>query len=230
MAKPSNRVGSRTHFESDSVIIRTMLVPFADLSESEAYLAFSQIIVPRPIAWALTDNGAELGEERWNLAPFSYFNGVTSAPPTVMFSIGDGMAGKMKDTHRNLKREPHCVIHIASASQAQAVQDTAAELPAGESEVRKFDLPLVDWEWPLPRLADAPVALGCVAHQFTRVGDTDQTIVFARIERLWMRDDIVSRDAQGRWVVDVAAYDPLARVGRGGYARLGPVFRPLVRG
>lgn len=207
-----------------------MLIPFAQLDEGETYLAFSQIIVPRPVAWVLTDNGEGApGDGRWNLAPFSYFNGVTSAPPMVMFSIGDGMAGKLKDTHRNLRRDPHCVIHIAGFSQAQAVQDSSAELPWGVSEVRECGLSVVDWEWPLPRLEAAPAAMGCVATQFTPVGDTDQTIVFARIEQLWMRDDIVSRDAKGRLVIDVAAYDPLARVGRGGYARLGTVVRPTMR-
>ena len=42
-------------------------------------------------------------------------------------------------------------------------------------------------------------------------------------------DDVVGHDDKGRLVVDVARYDPLARVGRGGYARLGPVFRPTIR-
>ena len=207
-----------------------MLIPFAELSESEAYLAFSQIIVPRPIAWVLSDNGTgSLPAQRWNLAPYSYFNAITSAPPTVMFSIGDGMAGKVKDTHRNLRERTHCVIHIASSSQAQVLQDTAAELPAGVSEVTTTGLALTEWEWPVPRIADAPCALGCVATQFTRVGDTDQTVVFAQIERLWLRDDVVGHDDKGRLVVDVARYDPLARVGRGGYAQLGPVFRPTIR-
>jgi flavin reductase (DIM6/NTAB) family NADH-FMN oxidoreductase RutF len=207
-----------------------MLIPFAELSESEAYLAFSQIIVPRPIAWVLSDNGTgALPAQRWNLAPYSYFNAITSAPPTVMFSIGDGMAGRVKDTHRNLRERARCVIHIASSSQAQVLQDTAAELPAGVSEVTTTGLALTEWEWPVPRIADAPCALGCVATQFTRVGDTDQTVVFAQIERLWLRDDVVGHDDKGRLVVDVARYDPLARVGRGGYARLGPVFRPTIR-
>lgn len=207
-----------------------MLIPFDALPESEAYLAFSQIILPRPIAWVLSDNGAgSAPAQRWNLAPYSYFNAITSAPPMVMFSIGDGMAGKTKDTHRNLRSEAHCVIHIAASSQAQVLQDTAAELPAGISEVHVAGIELVEWDWPVPRIANAPCALGCVATQFTRVGDTEQTVVFARIERLWMRDDIVSRDTNGRLVVDVARYDPLARVGRGGYARLGPVFRTKTR-
>ncbi len=210
-----------------------MLISFAEWSETEAYLAFSQLIVPRPVAWVLSDNGTSPGAQagqpamvRWNLAPFSYFNGVTSAPPMLMFSVGDGMAGRLKDTHRNLRRDPQCVVHIARSTQAQAVQDTAAELPWGVSEIDHAGLELTAWDWPLPRLAQAPVAMGCVATQFTPIGDTAQTLIFLRIERVWVQDEIASFDANGRLVIDIAAYDPLARVGRGGYASLGPVVRP----
>lgn len=81
-----------------------MNIELQRLSEVDAYLLFSQIIIPRPIAWVLTDNGTEQAAERWNLAPFSYFNSITSDPPMVMFSIGDCIARKIKDTYRNLKK------------------------------------------------------------------------------------------------------------------------------
>jgi flavin reductase (DIM6/NTAB) family NADH-FMN oxidoreductase RutF len=112
------------------------------------------------------------GAARAHLAPFSYFNGVTSAPPMRVFSVGDFMAGRLKDTHRNLRRDPQCVAHIARSTQARAVQDRAAGLPWGVSEIDHAGLELTDWDWPLPRLA---------------------------------------------------------RVGRGGYASLGPVLRPRQR-
>lgn len=200
--------------------------PIAGLAETEAYTLFSQIVIPRPVAWVLTDNGAERGEARWNLAPFSYFNGIGSAPPMVMFSIGNGMAGRQKDTHRNLTHTPECVIHIASVAQARALQDTAEELPADQSEVTTYGIALADWDWPLPRVADAPIAMGCVARQFTRVGDTEQIVVFAEIRKLWLRPGVASVDSNGRLRIDVAAVDPLARVGKGGYAGLKPVFWP----
>jgi flavin reductase (DIM6/NTAB) family NADH-FMN oxidoreductase RutF len=196
--------------------------PIDGLSETEAYTLFSQIVIPRPVAWVLTDNGTT--DSRWNLAPFSYFNAVSSAPPMVMFSIGNGMAGKQKDTHANLTRRPECVIHIASVAQARALQDTADELPPGHSEVTTYGIELAEWDWPLPRVADSPIALGCVATQFTQIGRTEQILVFAEIRRLWLRPDVASVDANGRLRVDVAAVDPLARVGKGGYAGLTPVF------
>lgn len=63
------------------------------------------------------------------------------------------------------------------------------------------------------------------ATQFTPIGDTDQTLIFLRIERVWVQDDIISHDAEGRLLIEIDRFDPLARVGRGGYAGLGPVTR-----
>ena len=202
-----------------------MDVELQGLSEDDAYSLFSQIIIPRPIAWVLSDNGVDHGAERWNLAPFSYFNGITSDPPMVMFSIGDGMAGKVKDTHRNLKNNPECVISLACVDQAKDMQDSAEDLPAGQSEINKFNIALSDWNWPIPRVAAAPVSMGCIARQFTRVGNTEQILVFAEITRLWVRDDVGALDAKGQVRIDVKAFDPLARVGKGAYARLSEIFR-----
>jgi len=202
-----------------------MDVEFQGLSESESYALFSQIIIPRPIAWVLSDNGAERGDERWNLAPFSYFNGITSDPPMVMFSIGDGMAGKVKDTHRNLRRNPECVISLACVEQAKDMQNSSEDLPADQSETKRFNIGLSDWTWPIPRVTAAPVSMGCIARQFTRVGNTEQILVFAEITRLWVREDVGALDAKGRLRIDVAAFNPLARVGKGAYARLAEVFR-----
>ncbi len=196
------------------------------LSEPEAYNVFTQVIIPRPIAWVLSDNGDECGAERWNLAPFSYFNGITSAPPMVMFSIGNGLAGRQKGTHRNLTARPEFVISIAASSQAKSVQETSAELPFETSEVNRYGIQLADWSWSMPRVRDAPVSLGCVARQFTQVGVTEQIVVFAEIDRIWARDDVGRLDGNGRLLIDVKAFDPLARVGKGAYARLTDIFRP----
>jgi flavin reductase (DIM6/NTAB) family NADH-FMN oxidoreductase RutF len=202
----------------------------SSLAESEAYYAFAQVLIPRPVAWVLSDNGtaATSGDSanRWNLAPFSYFNAITSAPPMVMFSIGNGMAGRDKDTHRNLRARAACTICLASADQATAVQATADELPPGIGEATHAGLELSDWSGPLPRVTTAPVAMACTATQFTRVGNTEQIVVFATVEKLWLRDDVGSLDERGRLRIDVAAFNPLARLGRGGYASLGTVFRP----
>ena len=58
-------------------------------------------IVPRPIALVSTisNNGQN------NIAPFSYFNGVCSKPPTIMFAPGRrGWDGLEKDTIINIRK------------------------------------------------------------------------------------------------------------------------------
>ncbi|MBP03044.1 MAG: protein/domain typically associated with flavoprotein oxygenase, DIM6/NTAB family protein [Rhodospirillaceae bacterium] len=202
-----------------------MDVEIQDLSENDAYALFSQIIIPRPIAWVLSDNGVEHGPERWNLGPFSYFNGITSKPPMVMFSIGDGMAGKVKDTHRNLKNNPECVISLACVDQAADMQNSSEDLAPGQSETKKFNIGLSNWNWSIPRVTEAPVSMGCIARQFTRVGNTEQILVFSEITRLWVRDDVGTLDTNGQLRIDVKAFNPLARVGKGAYARLSEIFR-----
>ena len=47
---------------------------------------FNSLVVPRPIGWisSLDSDG------NVNLAPYSFFNGVSYRPPTVMFASGQG--------------------------------------------------------------------------------------------------------------------------------------------
>jgi flavin reductase (DIM6/NTAB) family NADH-FMN oxidoreductase RutF len=56
-------------------------------------LIFSTI-VPRPIAWITTVSK----EGAVNLAPFSFFNAVTTKPPLLFVSVGKRKDGFLKDT------------------------------------------------------------------------------------------------------------------------------------
>jgi len=85
-----------------------MQIPLDTLSPNRVYHLMIQSIVPRPIAWILSDNG----DGSLNLAPFSYFNAVCSDPPVLMVSIGRKADGGDKDTARNLVERKHCVVHI----------------------------------------------------------------------------------------------------------------------
>lgn len=88
-----------------------MHIDFKTLSSSERYHLMTQTVIPRPIAWVLTESS----KANYNLAPFSYFTAVSSQPPLMMFSIGKKPTGERKDTVVNLERQQHCVVHIASA-------------------------------------------------------------------------------------------------------------------
>ena len=55
-----------------------------DYSSAQIYHLMTSVIVPRPIAWVstLSKDGVP------NLAPFSYFSGITSKPPLVSIAAG----------------------------------------------------------------------------------------------------------------------------------------------
>ncbi len=204
-----------------------MRVDFSELSANQRYHIMTQVVVPRPIAWVLTDNG----DTSYNLAPFSYFNGICSEPPLVMLSAGMKPTGEIKDTRLNILERKYLVIHIPSVSDAQAVSDTAVTLPHGESEVEKFGLVLEEESgWALPRLRDAKIAMMCRYHQHTELGPNKQAIFFCEVEDVYINDDLVSSDVKGRLKVDAKVLDPLSRLGANEYASFGGVFalsRPL---
>ena len=57
-------------------------------------------IIPRPIAFVATTSLKKSN----NIAPFSYFNGVCSNPPTIMFAPARrGWDGHEKDTLVNIR-------------------------------------------------------------------------------------------------------------------------------
>lgn len=63
-----------------------------DMTEAQIYKLMVSCIVPRPIAWVSTVSKDGI----YNIAPFSFFNGITSEPPLVMISIGKKDSGSKK--------------------------------------------------------------------------------------------------------------------------------------
>ena len=85
-----------------------------ELKGSAAYSLFISTLVPRPIAWVSTLSPA--GQP--NLAPFSFFMGVTSDPPTLAVAIGR-RRGQLKDTARNLETRGEFVVNVVTEATAR---------------------------------------------------------------------------------------------------------------
>ena len=147
-----------------------MEISFSELKSSQIYHLMIQTVVPRPIAWVLTKN---IGGS-YNLAPFSYFNAISSAPPILMFSTGKKMGekekGEKKDTWKNIEREGEFVVLIPSVAQAQAVSGTAKELAFGESEVTDLGLEMVDFTDGWQRPKGSKVAYHCQLERILEIG------------------------------------------------------------
>lgn len=196
-----------------------MQIDLSTLNPIETYATMTQTIVPRPIAWTLTqhDNG------EFNLAPFSYFNAISTAPPMVMISVGVAPDGEIKDTRYNLERRGSCVIHIAHREMAETMTKTAATLDRGVSELSEAGIATAPMPGTnLPRLADCRVAYAA------RLVDTkminQQWIGFLELTDLYLADDIVGKDAKGRMKVLADKLDPLGRLGGGEYFSAGEII------
>ncbi|MES1155269.1 MAG: flavin reductase family protein [Pseudorhodoplanes sp.] len=92
---------------------------------------FKAIVAPRPIGWitSMSDTGAI------NLAPYSYFNGVSSRPPVVMFS-SEGP----KDTVSFVAQTKEFVCNLATWDLREAMNATSASWPRGINEMEKAGL------------------------------------------------------------------------------------------
>jgi len=199
-----------------------LIIDFQELKAAAVYHIMTQTIIPRPVAWVLTDSG----DESYNLAPFSYFNAMCSDPPLVMLSIGKNPGGALKDTHTNLIDKRQMVIHIPKVEQADQVTESSRMLPHGDSEVEQLGMALTkEHGWSLPRLADAPIAMACEFYDFHEIGPKQQGIFYCKVNQVYVDDSVVTRDEKDRISIDAAAITPLGRLGASEYATFGEVFK-----
>lgn len=192
-----------------------MHVDFTSLSPREAYGWMISTIVPRPIAWVSTISLAG----KTNLAPFSFFQGITANPPTLMISPVNDRQGKKKDTVRNIEAVGEFVVHVVPHALAETMNQTSASLPYGVSEFEQFGIATVPSARIRPlRIAAAPVAFECTVDRTVTVGEgaLAANVVFGRI--LLAHVDPAVLDAAGH--PDPAKLDLVGRLGGDLYARI----------
>lgn len=126
-------------------------------------------IVPRPIAFVstLSKDGFE------NLAPFSYFNGICSNPPSIMFCPARrGYDGKTKDTLNNIRDTEEFAVNIVSEDFAEQMVFTSTDF---EPEVNEFEVsgltPEPCQKIAPPKVAEAKISFECKLNQIVPVGN-----------------------------------------------------------
>ncbi|MCG9579542.1 flavin reductase family protein [Vibrio tubiashii] len=197
-----------------------MNIELSTLAPTQIYHLMTQTVIPRPIAWVLTDSE----QDNYNLAPFSYFTAVSSNPPLLMFSVGKKPSGEVKDTTRNVLETGKMVIHIAHHDSAHDVTQTAATLEHGESEIEATGIELTDFDgFDLPRVKDCPIAFACKLYEVKEIGETPQSLIFAEIEKVYIAPEVIG-ERSDRLVVDALKVNPLSRLGGSQYATLDNVF------
>ena len=199
-----------------------MLINLQELSTPQVYFTMTQTVVPRPVAWVLSENE----NSSYNLAPFSYFNAVSSDPPLIMFSVGLQEDGSLKDTLANVMERPEFVVHIASCDQLADLNQSSATLPRGVSEVTAGGLGTSEVEgYRLPRLSDCKIAFMCKVYKIDKIGNNNQHLIFGEISKVHVDDNCTEINEKGRLQINADAIQPLARLGASQYASFGEVLR-----
>jgi flavin reductase (DIM6/NTAB) family NADH-FMN oxidoreductase RutF len=161
----------------------------------QIYKIMTGIIVPRPIALVSTVDGNGVA----NVAPFSFFCGVGSVPPTLLFCPALRAAEgtdptRRKDTLRNVEETGEFVVNVVSDTIAAAANETAAEVPP---EIDEFQLagltPVASEVVRAPRVAESPAQMECKLLQviYTSHKPGGGVIVLGEIVRFHVRADLV---------------------------------------
>jgi flavin reductase (DIM6/NTAB) family NADH-FMN oxidoreductase RutF len=177
---------------------------------------FKAIVAPRPIGWVTSMNL----KGQVNLAPYSYFNGVSSKPNVVMFS-SEGM----KDSASFIAETKEFVCNLATWDLREAMNATSAPLPRGVNEMQRAGLaPAPSRLVKPPRVAASPCALECKLIKIVPLETIDGApldchVVFGQVIGVHIDDRFI---VNGR--LDTAAMKPIARCGYDQYAVVEGVF------
>ena len=186
----------------------------AALSPREAYRLMISCIIPRPIAFVTTLSR----EGATNLAPFSFFNGVSSDPPVVSIAVASKKDGSRKDTWRNIEETGEYVINVVVPELMDAVIVGAKELPHGVSELEMSGLKtLPSTKVKPPRLEASPINLECTLLRIVEVEET--ALILGRVVMVHAKDEIVDG---GR--VDPKRLTFVGRLGDDLYCRVNDLF------
>jgi len=179
---------------------------------------FNAVITPRPIGWISTRGR----DGRNNLAPYSFFNGVSYDPPQVMFAStaqkNDRHLGK--DTLANIDETGVFCVNIVEYAMRDAMNITSGSYGADQDEFEMANLETAECETiPCARIATGPAALECKRTQVIKLQGVANYVVLGEVTGVHLRDDAV---VDGMF--DVTTFRPLSRLGYRDYSVVDNLF------
>jgi flavin reductase (DIM6/NTAB) family NADH-FMN oxidoreductase RutF len=176
---------------------------------------FKALVVPRPIGWISTVSRDGVP----NLAPYSFFNAISTDPHIVAFASAD-----KKDSLINAEEQGEFVCNLATWDQRDAMNASSTmvgpqvdefALAGLETEPSRLVAPL--------RVKHAPVHFECVWLQTLplkgRDGRQSYYLVLGEVLGVHIDDRFIREG-----IVDVAAMKPISRLGYHDYAVVDEVF------
>ncbi len=182
-----------------------------DKEINETYKLMAQTIIPRPIAWVVTEDEGVV-----NIAPFSYFIGLSSNPASVLISVGHKPDGTPKDTLANVRKNRKCTICMVEEKDLEKMHFSSKGLDKELSEADMFNIEtktLVE-EYP-PMIKGVPSAYFCELNQEIDLGGGSTIPLVLNVKQIFVDDEVIT-DKERLTI----AFKPVARTGKS-YAFLG---------
>lgn len=128
----------------------------------------------------------------------------------------------MKDTAHNLLYQKEGVIHLVNDSVLTKMNQTAASLPADESELDNSNLTLVtSQEVAVPAIQEAPIRFEVRLHQYIPIEDHKKMIIsdlfILEVLNYHFEDSIFDSVKE---YIDPITFDPVARLAGNTYSHI----------
>jgi flavin reductase (DIM6/NTAB) family NADH-FMN oxidoreductase RutF len=182
-----------------------------DKTVNETYKLMAQTIIPRPIAWVVTED-----EGIVNIAPFSYFIGLSSNPATVLISVGHKLDGSPKDTLANIRKNGKCTICMVAEKDLEKMHFSSKGVDKEISEAEMFDIETVSLldAYP-PMIEGVPSAYFCELNQEIDLGGGSTIPLILNVKQIFVSNEVIT-DKERLTI----SFSPVARIGKS-YAFLG---------
>ncbi len=188
-----------------------------NLSERELGRLLTAAIIPRAIGWISTVSADGIP----NLAPFSFFTGVSYSPPTVLFCVGQRptAAYRYKDTLQNARETGEFAVNFVTEELAEAMNASAVETPPEVDEFERASVTAAASHLiRAPHVAESPLHFECRVQEIVDAGAAH--IIIGKVVHARINDDIYA--GEGR--INLERYRPIGRTSGAGYIRQGERF------
>ncbi len=193
------------------------------ISASQRYRWLISLVVPRPIAFVST----QAPDGTLNLAPFSFFTGVSSDPFLVAISVSQ-RDGRPKDTAQNIAAGGEFVVNAAGEAHAAAINRASGDWDPDVDEFALAGLRTApSMKVAPPRVAEAAWSLECRLERTILLGSTPRqtSLILGEVVWIHVQDDVLEEAREGEpRLADPQRLRPLARLGRNLYTTLGPLL------
>lgn len=191
------------------------LIHTAELEGRDRYQLLTSLVVPRPIAWVSTRSAEGVP----NLAPFSYFIGLSATPMLVGVSIGQ-RRGAPKDSLANLRESGTFCLNVVTEGQLEAMNLSSIEAAPQLDEFAWTGLEMAEAESVrAPYVRDCPAVLECTVTQEVELAGSANTLVIGEVRAVRLHGSLSL--VEGTHFVDHRSLRPVGRLWGAVYSLLG---------